>query len=79
MNLIEFPEQTVVVAKDQPQYRPLPAHIADDREGTLTCCWHLSWWERLTVLLTGRVWHQVWTFRAPLQPQLLLTKKPELK
>ena len=26
MNLIEFPEQTVMIAKDQPQYKPLPAH-----------------------------------------------------
>lgn len=26
MKLIEFPEQTTVIAKDQPQYNPLPAH-----------------------------------------------------
>ena len=27
MDLIEFKEQTVVIAKDQPEYRPLPAHL----------------------------------------------------
>jgi hypothetical protein len=26
MNLIEFPEQNTLVAKDQPQYLPIPAH-----------------------------------------------------
>ena len=25
MKLVEFPEQTVVIAKDQPEYLPLPA------------------------------------------------------
>lgn len=74
--LIEFPEQTCVYAKDQPQYRPLPAHKADD--GTLTFCWRLGWRDRLRVLWSGLLWHQVLTFNHPLQPQLLLTQKPEL-
>ena len=26
MKIIEFPEQTLVIAKDQPEYQPLPAH-----------------------------------------------------
>lgn len=79
MNLIQFPEQNVIIAKDQPQYLPLPAHRRkDDPEGCLTCCWALSWRERLIVLLTGRVWHQVLTFGKSLQPQLLLASKPDL-
>ncbi len=76
MNLVSFPEQTAVYAKNQPQYRPLPAHRASDVEGRVTCCWALSWRERLHVLLTGRVWHQVLTFNQPLQPQLLTVEKP---
>lgn len=79
MNIIEFPEQTTVYAKDQPQYRALPAYrYRDDGEGRIVCCWSLSWRERLRVLLTGRVWHQILTFNQPLQPQLLGVEKPDM-
>lgn len=79
MKLVEFPEQTIVVAKDQPQYNSLPAHrVANDPRGTLICCWKVPWWERLAILITGRIWHQVLTFNEPLQPQLLLAEKPDM-
>lgn len=75
--LIEFPEQTIIYAKDQPEYRPLPAYkLPGDPEGTITFCWRLSWRDRLRVLAGGVLWHQVLTFNQPLQPQLLLTRKP---
>lgn len=76
MKITTFPEASVTIAKDQPEYISMPAHKADD--GVVTCCWQMSWRERIRVLITGRVWHQVMTFRAPLQPQLLSTSKPEL-
>ena len=80
MKLIEFPEQTVVVAKDQPEYQPLPAHRKpNDPYGTLTCCWELSVRERLRLLFTGKIWHQVLTCNQPLQPQKLMVEKPELE
>ena len=80
MELIPFPEQTLVIAKDQPEYTPMPAHrLVDDPEGRVTCCWRLSWRERLQVLVSGRIWHQILTFnRGGLQPQLLVVDKPEL-
>ena len=82
MKPVSFPEQTVVIAKDQPQYLPLPAHVKPhdkyDPSCRMTFCWQLSWRERLTLLVTGRLWHQVLTFNSPLQPQLLLVKKPDL-
>lgn len=79
MKLIEFPEQTVVIAKDQPQYLPLPAYrYQDDDEGRIACCWSLSWRERWHVLLTGRLWHQILTFNKSLQPQLLTVSKPDM-
>lgn len=78
MNLIEFPEQTVVIAKDQPQYNPLPAYQFRDEQGRIACCWALTWKERLRLLWTGRLWHQVLTFDQPLQPQLLTVEKPEM-
>ncbi|MGQ0836345.1 MAG: hypothetical protein ACT4O5_15775 [Gammaproteobacteria bacterium] len=79
MNLITFPEVSITYAKDQPQYNPLPAYRFGDTEGRIACCWSLSWRERLRVLFTGRIWHQVLTFNHPLQPQLLTVEKPELK
>ena len=80
MKLIEFPDQTTTFAKDQPQYRPLPAHQhkSNEEQGRITCCWELSWKERLSVLFGGKIWHSVLTFNHPLQPQLLTTKKPEM-
>ena len=79
MNLIEFPEQTVVIAKDQPEYKPLPAHQFGDESGTIACCWKLGFLERIRVLLTGKIWHQILTFNGPLQPQLLTVEKPAME
>lgn len=77
MQLIEFPEQNVVIAKDQPQYLPFPAFRLDDPEGTLIGCWKLGFMERIRVLFSGIIWHSILTFKGPLQPQLLSTEKPE--
>jgi hypothetical protein len=74
MEPISFDEQTCVIGEGQPQYRPLPAHISSD--GTVTCCWRLTWRERLQVLLTGSIWHRIMAFRSNLQPQSLSTHRP---
>lgn len=80
MKLIEFPEQTVIIAKDQPQYNPLPAYkFPNDPQGRIVCCWKLTWKERLTILFDGLIWHQILTFNKPLQPQLLTVEKPEME
>lgn len=79
MKPVEFPEQNLIIAKDQPEYMPLPAHLVRDQEGTVIFCWQLTLRERLQVLLTGKIWQQVLTFNQALQPQLLLTKKPFTK
>ena len=79
MTPIDFPEVIVVFAKDQPEYLPLPAHmLPGDPYGRVTCCWKLTWRERLSVLLNGVIWQQVMTFRKPLQPQKLLIDRPEM-
>lgn len=79
MEIIGFKESNIVIAKDQPEYRPIPAHrVEGDEQGCITFCWSLSWRQRLHVLLTGRIWHQVLTFKRPLQPQLLSVEKPEM-
>lgn len=77
MNLIEFPEMTTVIAKDQPEYNPLPAHrFKHDPHGRIACCWKITIWERIKLLFTGKIWHEVLTFNQSLQPQLLSVDKP---
>lgn len=77
--IAEFAEQTVVIAKDQPEYLPLPAYrYANDPQGRIICLWRMNWKARLRFLFTGRIWHQILTFNQPLQPQLLTTEKPEM-
>lgn len=77
MELIDFPGRNVIFAENQPECMPLPAHRdLQDPQGLITCCWRLSWRERLRVLLRGEIWHQVLTFHAPLQPQLLTVERP---
>lgn len=74
MKPISFPEQNVVYAENQKQYHPLPAHRTP--EGIVVSCWGLSWWQRLTLLATGRVWVLTLTFGDPLQPLSLQTERP---
>ena len=77
MELIEFPEQTVIIAKDQPQYLPMPAFVVPDSpEGEIVCCWKLTLRERLKLLFKGIIWHRILTFRQPIQPVMLLLDKP---
>lgn len=75
MHLKEFEGQTALIAENQPEYIPMPAHISP--EGVVTCCWHLTWRERFRLLLTGEIWHQILTFRTDLQQQKLSTERPE--
>jgi hypothetical protein len=77
MKLIEFPEQTVVIAKHQPQYNPMPAwRREDDVEGLIVCCWRLTWRERIKLLFTGKLWHSILTFKQAIQPCRLQVKYP---
>lgn len=78
MKLIEFPQQTVVIAKDQPQYNPMPAYRAPGADGRVICCWRLTLPERFKLLFTGRLWHHILTFHQPLQPQLLEVDMPDM-
>lgn len=80
MKTIEFPEHTTEIAKDQPEYNTLPAHrFKDDSEGRIACCWKMTWRERLRVLFTGIIWHEILTFNQPLQPQRLSVRKPVME
>ena len=66
------------IAKNQEQYITLPCYRHDDPEGTVTIRWKLTWRERWQVLFGGCIWHQVLTFKRPLQPIKMATECPIL-
>lgn len=67
MTPASFPEQTVIFAKDQPQYLALPAHVS--AHGVVTTCWEFSVEELCVLLKTKRIWLQTLTYGQALQPQ----------
>jgi len=64
------------IAKDQDEYRTLPAIVCDD--GTVISRWELSEEELLEVMETKSIYLTVMTFNRGLSPVLLDTKKPVL-
>ena len=66
MKPLDFKGANTIIAKDQPEYLPLPAKVAG---GIVTTCWGMTFKERFRVFFTGRVWLQQMTFNQPLQPQ----------
>lgn len=75
MKPIDFKEQNVVFAENQPEYEALPALKIKGHEGQVVSCWRLSFRERLRVLFTGKVWVSLLSFNKPLTPPFLSTKK----
>lgn len=79
MKIVSFPERTTVYAKNQPEYLQLPSHVfKDSAEGRIACCWRMTWRDRLKILFSGLVWHEILTFGNPLQPQKLSADKPNM-
>lgn len=73
-----FEEANVEIAKDQPEYQPLPAFVNNTPEGEVISCWELSFKERLRVLFKGEIWLMVMSFNRPLNPVYLTTNKEEV-
>lgn len=84
MKPIQFPEQTSVAAKDQPEYMPLPVAVKPGPHGEVVSCWRLSFSERVILLFSGRVWLSLWMFRNeqgginPITPSRLTINKTEV-
>lgn len=79
MKPIRFKECNATIAKDQPEYFPLPAWIDKTNPNRrVVVLWKLTMRERIILLLTGKLWHQMLTFGMPLQPQLLGGPKPDM-
>lgn len=78
MNPVKFKGCNVIYAENQEEYLPLPAYKHNDEWGTVTSCWHLSFWDRIRTLFTGKIYCSLLSFDKPLTPQLLDTKKPNI-
>lgn len=83
MKAIEFPQQTDILAKDQPQYQPLPVYVErepvdwiddDGIEHTtmvpmeMTCCFELEPDELAQVIATGKLYYTQCVMGKQFQP-----------
>ena len=78
MKSVEFKQQNVVFAKDQPEYTPLPALKIDGPEGYVVSCWKMSLKERIKVLFCGRVWLILMSFNKPLTPSFMSVNRKDV-
>lgn len=69
MKPIKFPGHNMTLAENQPEYLPLPVCYHGGPEGPMTSCWQLTFWERIKILIKGRIHLTQLTFGRPLQPQ----------
>jgi hypothetical protein len=77
MQPIEFPEANVVLAKDQPDYAPLPVFLdRTDPALPMTACFELSEAEKEEIARTGKLYYTQLTFGRAFQPVRLSTANP---
>lgn len=72
---VEFAGANVVFAKDQPEFLPLPAHVAED--GAVTSCWKLTPEELAEVQRTGCVYVGQLIYGQALQFQWVAAAPPD--
>lgn len=77
MKPIKFPESNVIFGAGQPEYIPLACFYPKGwNTDAAISCWKLSLWERIVVLFTGTIWHEVLLFHKPYPPMMLTVKSP---
>jgi hypothetical protein len=76
MHPISFREANANFGASQPEYLPLPAHKAENAQGTIVTCWQLDTADIDQILKTKCIWHICQTFNHPLQPVKLTTERP---
>ena len=70
MNAVKFKDCNVEFAKNQKEYKTLPAFY-DKENGIVITCYKLSLKDLFKVVFTRKVWLGQMTFNKPLQPQKL--------
>ena len=78
MKPINFEHCNKIFGANQANVTPLPALLIDSPQGEVITCWKLNLFERLIVLLTGKVWMANQTFNEPLQPITLTTDRRDV-
>lgn len=74
MEPVKFKGVNVTFAENQPEYKPLPAFVSE--AGEVLTCWKFTFWERLKMLFTGKVFLLTMTFNSPLQPMSFFIDNP---
>ena len=77
MEAIKFKECNVDFAKNQEEYKTLPA-FADTKNGVVTTCYKLSLKDLIKIIFTRKIWLSLLTFNKPLTPQLLSVNKKDV-
>ena len=72
-----FPQQTNVLAEDQPEYQPLPVMVHPGPHFAMTSCWELTDDDIEKLKETRRIYVTQLTFGRFLQPQLLSHDVPQ--
>ncbi len=78
MEPLKFKEQTTIVAKNQSQYKDLPACVEKGGKGQVVFCMGLGFWERIQVLITGRIWVLLCMFGKDVTPTFFTVYKDEI-
>lgn len=80
MIAVEFPQANCILAKDQPEYDPLPVHIdVVDPARPMTCCFQLNKEEIDEIVKTGKIWFTQLTFGQLFHPISMSTQNPFIK
>jgi len=66
---IELSNQ-IIIAKDQPQYKPLPAIYLNSDE--ILTRWKIPFWQRVWLVMAGSIYLDYLTFGRPIQPMKVL-------
>lgn len=68
MKPVQFKGHNAVLAKDQPQYLPLPVCHECTPERSVVSCWKPSILERIKILFGRKIYFRQSTFGGALQP-----------
>lgn len=78
MRPIDFEHINVIYAENQDEYQSLPALKLDTTEGEIISCWHLSFFERVKLLITGKVCLSLMCFNGPLTPSFMSVNRKDV-
>jgi len=79
MKPIEFKQQNIVIAKDQPQYGSLPAFISSTPQGDVISCWEPTDEEIEMIVKEKKIYIKMLAMRKPLTPLYVTADINEFK